>query len=115
MHVAITSDPEIPVPPRLYGGIERVIAMLAAELTGRGHRVTLFAHPDSTAAAELIPWCWWLAYFSDELQEIRPEFGIVHRPGFMQRMLLLPQYLTPGTLLRAAVMPDPTGTLLGLL
>ena len=56
MHVALTADPELPVPPRLYGGIERVIAMLAAELTARGHRVTLFAHPHSTAAAELVPW-----------------------------------------------------------
>lgn len=56
MHIALTADPELPVPPQLYGGIERVIAMLAAALTDRGHRVTLFAHPDSTAVAELVPW-----------------------------------------------------------
>lgn len=56
MHIALTSDPELPVPPRLYGGIERVIAMLAAELSNRGHRVTLFAHRESTARAELVPW-----------------------------------------------------------
>jgi glycosyltransferase involved in cell wall biosynthesis len=56
MHIALTADPELPVPPRLYGGIERVIAMLAAELSARGHRVTLFAHPESTASAELVPW-----------------------------------------------------------
>ena len=56
MHIALSDDPELPVPPRLYGGIERVIAMLAAELTARGHRVTLFAHPDSKAAADLVPW-----------------------------------------------------------
>ena len=56
MHIAITADPELPVPPRLYGGIERVIAMLAAEFIARGHEVSLFAHPDSTAAATLFPW-----------------------------------------------------------
>lgn len=56
MHIALTADPELPVPPRLYGGIERVIAMLAAELTAQGHQVTLFAHPDSTATAQLVPW-----------------------------------------------------------
>lgn len=56
MHIALTADPELPVPPRLYGGIERVIAMLAVELSARGHQVTLFAHPESTAAAELVPW-----------------------------------------------------------
>lgn len=56
MHIALTADPELPVPPRLYGGIERVIAMLAAELSNRGHQVTLFAHPESTAAGELVDW-----------------------------------------------------------
>lgn len=56
MHIALTADPELPVPPLLYGGIERVIAMLAAELNARGHRVTLFAHSDSTAVTELVPW-----------------------------------------------------------
>lgn len=56
MHIALTADPELAVPPRLYGGIERVIAMLAAELTNRGHQVTLFAHPESTAAGTLVPW-----------------------------------------------------------
>jgi glycosyltransferase involved in cell wall biosynthesis len=56
MHIALTADPELPVPPRLYGGIERIIAMLAAELTNRGHQVTIFAHPESTAAGVLVPW-----------------------------------------------------------
>ena len=56
LHIALTADPELPVPPRLYGGIERVIDMLARELTARGHRVTLFAHSDSATAAELVPW-----------------------------------------------------------
>ncbi|MGB3544199.1 glycosyltransferase family 4 protein [Rubrivirga sp.] len=46
----------IPVPPTLYGGIERIIDMLARGLEGRGHRVTLFAHRDSQTAGELVPY-----------------------------------------------------------
>lgn len=56
MRIALTADPELPVPPQLYGGIERIIDLLARELSRRGHEVTLFAHPDSATAAELIPW-----------------------------------------------------------
>ena len=56
MKVAITVDPEIPVPPRLYGGIERIVDMLARGLEGRGHEVMLFAHPESDTAGELRPY-----------------------------------------------------------
>ena len=56
MRIALTADPELPVPPQLYGGIERIIDLLARELSRRGHEVALFAHPDSATAAELIPW-----------------------------------------------------------
>lgn len=56
MRIALTADPELPVPPLLYGGIERIIDMLARELTLRGHEVTLLAHPDSHTAAKLVPW-----------------------------------------------------------
>lgn len=56
MRIALTADPELPVPPRLYGGIERIIDMLARELVRQGHEVTLFAHPDSATAGRLIPW-----------------------------------------------------------
>jgi glycosyltransferase involved in cell wall biosynthesis len=44
------------VPPRLYGGIERIVDMLARGLVERGHAVTLFAHPESASAGRLIPW-----------------------------------------------------------
>lgn len=56
LHIALTADPEIPVPPRYYGGIERVVDMLAKGLVGRGHKVTLFAHSDSLSAGTLVPW-----------------------------------------------------------
>jgi len=56
MHVALTADPELPVPPRLYGGIERIVDLLARGLSARGHQVTLFAHPDSDTAGRLRPY-----------------------------------------------------------
>ena len=52
----VTADPELPVPPSLYGGIERVIAQLADGMVARGHEVTLFAHPDSRTRADLVPY-----------------------------------------------------------
>jgi glycosyltransferase involved in cell wall biosynthesis len=45
------------VPPRLYGGTERVVAYLCQELKRRGHDVTLFASGDSTSAVQLKPSC----------------------------------------------------------
>jgi glycosyltransferase involved in cell wall biosynthesis len=56
MRIAITADPDIPVPPLHYGGIERIVDMLAKGLVARGHNVTMFAHPDSTSAGTLVPW-----------------------------------------------------------
>ena len=43
------------VPPRLYGGTERVVSFLTEELVRQGHDVTLFASGDSTTAARLAP------------------------------------------------------------
>jgi len=43
------------VPPKLYGGTERVVAYLTDELVARGHDVTLFASGDSTTKARLVP------------------------------------------------------------
>lgn len=56
MHIAITADPELPVPPRHYGGIERIIDLLAHGLVRRGHDVTLFAHPSSASGGTLVPY-----------------------------------------------------------
>jgi glycosyltransferase involved in cell wall biosynthesis len=41
------------VPPKLYGGTERVVAWLVDELVSLGHEVTLFASGDSETRAEL--------------------------------------------------------------
>ncbi len=43
------------VPPKLYGGTERVVAYLAEELVRRGHEVSLYASGDSMASVPLIP------------------------------------------------------------
>jgi glycosyltransferase involved in cell wall biosynthesis len=45
------------VPPKAYGGTERVVSYLTEELIHRGHEVTLFASGDSTTRAELIAPC----------------------------------------------------------
>jgi glycosyltransferase involved in cell wall biosynthesis len=42
------------VPPRLYGGTERIVSYLTEELVHMGHQVTLFASGDSTTAAEVV-------------------------------------------------------------
>ena len=42
------------VPPKLYGGTERVISWLTEELVSLGHEVTLFATGDSRTNAELM-------------------------------------------------------------
>lgn len=56
LKIAITADPELPVPPKLYGGIERVIDMLIRGLVARSHEVTLFGHPDSDVPCRLVPY-----------------------------------------------------------
>ncbi|MBV8912476.1 MAG: glycosyltransferase family 4 protein [Acetobacteraceae bacterium] len=43
------------VPPKLYGGTERVISWLTEELVSLGHEVTLFATGDSRTGADLVP------------------------------------------------------------
>jgi glycosyltransferase involved in cell wall biosynthesis len=43
------------VPPKLYGGTERVVASLTEEMVAMGHDVTLFASGDSVTSATLAP------------------------------------------------------------
>ena len=56
MRIALTVDPELPVPPVHYGGIERIVDMLARNLVQRGHEVTLFAHPHSSCPVPKVGW-----------------------------------------------------------
>ena len=80
------------VPPRLYGGTERIVSYLADELVRLGHEVTLFASADSITAAELVG-CASMAlrldgnvrdpipYYMlmlDRVRELAEEFDILH-------------------------------------
>jgi glycosyltransferase involved in cell wall biosynthesis len=55
MRIAQVSPLFESVPPKLYGGTERVVSYLTEELVRAGHEVTLFASGDSESKARLIP------------------------------------------------------------
>lgn len=54
MKILLLMDPFIPVPPKFYGGIERVIADIAEKYHEMGHEVTLVAGPNSQSPGRLI-------------------------------------------------------------
>src|SRR5881275_1633054 len=57
MRIAQVSPLYESVPPKLYGGTERVVSYLTEELVRQGHDVTLFASGDSRTKAQLRPAC----------------------------------------------------------
>jgi glycosyltransferase involved in cell wall biosynthesis len=57
MKIAQVSPLYESVPPKLYGGTERVVHNLTEELIARGHEVILFASGDSVTSAKLVPGC----------------------------------------------------------
>jgi glycosyltransferase involved in cell wall biosynthesis len=57
MRIAQVSPLWESVPPKLYGGTERVVSFITDELVRLGHDVTLFASGDSVSAARLEPIC----------------------------------------------------------
>ena len=57
MRIAQVSPLYESVPPRLYGGTERVVHYLTEELVRQGHEVTLFASGDSQTNARLVAPC----------------------------------------------------------
>lgn len=92
LHVAITVDPYIPVPPNLYGGIERVVDFLVRGLIARGHEVSLFAHPESRTEGTLFPYgvpphtglyprCVELMQAGTGLWRLRNDIDIIHSFG----------------------------------
>jgi hypothetical protein len=57
MRILLTADAELPVPPKLYGGTERIIALLIESYLALGHDVGLAAHSESTAKTSVFfPW-----------------------------------------------------------
>ena len=53
MRVAQVAPLTEAVPPKLYGGTERVVSWITEELVSMGHEVTLFASGDSVTSAKL--------------------------------------------------------------
>src|SRR5205085_1606802 len=53
MHIAQVAPLTEAIPPRLYGGTERVVSWLTEELIALGHEVTLYASGDSLTSARL--------------------------------------------------------------
>ncbi len=53
MHIAQVAPLTEAIPPKLYGGTERVVSWLTEELIALGHEVTLFASGDSMTSARL--------------------------------------------------------------
>jgi glycosyltransferase involved in cell wall biosynthesis len=60
------------VPPKLYGGTERVVSYLTEELVRMGHEVTLFASGDSETSARLVPACGRALWHDPECSETLP-------------------------------------------
>ena len=57
MRVAQVSPLYESVPPKHYGGTERIVSYLTEELVRQGHEVTLFASGDSVTKAQLVAAC----------------------------------------------------------
>ena len=75
MRILLTADPFLPVPPRGYGGIERIVDMLARALRARGHSVGLLAHPDSDCPVDAI--FGWPAHSGAPLAGVRNAAALV--------------------------------------
>ena len=98
------------VPPKLYGGTERVVSYLAEELVHAGHEVTLFASGDSETSAHLVPACRRALWRDPECGETLPhhvrlmelvfsrasQFDVIHFHCDYLHFPLLRYHRTPG-------------------
>jgi glycosyltransferase involved in cell wall biosynthesis len=57
MRIAQIAPLDESVPPKFYGGTERIVSYLTEELVAQGHHVCLFASADSQTSARLVPCC----------------------------------------------------------
>jgi glycosyltransferase involved in cell wall biosynthesis len=65
------------IPPRLYGGSERVVAYLTEELVAQGHDVTLFASSQSITAAKLVRCCEQPLRLNPQVRDIIPYYMLM--------------------------------------
>ena len=92
LRIAHAAPPLERVPPRGYGGTERVVHQLVRELVSRGHEVTTFASGDSNVPGRLVPTVdaalrpagfggdaspWFLATILSVLERAR-DFDVIH-------------------------------------
>jgi len=57
LKIIVTADPEIPVPPTNYGGIERIVAGLIEEFKNLGHEIGFAGNQDSKVEVDyFVPW-----------------------------------------------------------
>jgi glycosyltransferase involved in cell wall biosynthesis len=105
LRILMLMDPLIPVPPRHYGGIERVIADIGNLLQRRGHDVTLWAGPGSHIEGRVEPfgregeWTRWsnmrnTATLAGRFLAHPSRFDVVHNFGRLAYLLpILPREL----------------------
>jgi glycosyltransferase involved in cell wall biosynthesis len=65
------------VPPRLYGGTERIVSYLTEELVRLGHDVTLFASGDSITTAALAPCCTRALRLDPAVLDVNPHYMLM--------------------------------------
>lgn len=103
LRVMLTADPELPVPPRLYGGIERIIALLAEGLAARGHDVVLVAHRESSAPGQLVAYARPDSHVFDRIRNavtigraaVRYRPDVIHSFGRLESLALTFPLQTP--------------------
>ena len=92
LRIAQVAPPLEPVPPRGYGGTERIVGALVTELVTRGHDVTTFASGDSDVAGRLSPtveralrpagvrgdWAPWFYATIRQVLDRADEFDVIH-------------------------------------
>ncbi|WP_038055088.1 glycosyltransferase family 4 protein [Thermodesulfobacterium hydrogeniphilum] len=109
MRIAQVSPLYESVPPKLYGGTERVVSYLTEELVKLGHEVILFASADSQTKAQLIPVCpkalrldsntkdpiVWHLYMFEEVYKRANMFDIIHFHTEYLHLPLATRHSTP--------------------
>ena len=101
------------VPPKGYGGTERVVSYLTESLVALGHDVTLFAAGDSKTRAKLVPtiprsvrldptrpdWLMWHTIMLDRVFASADAFDVIHFHVDFLHYLLAKRCATPCVLL----------------
>jgi glycosyltransferase involved in cell wall biosynthesis len=102
--IALVAPPWYPVPPRGYGGIELVVALLAGRLRAGGHEVALVAPVGSRRAAELAPTSWGgdLGGTAERLRELEYAARVHRWLGCGRGVEVVHDHCGYGTLLMAA-------------